>query len=254
MRGTRGGNTGAGGRRARSVGSRCPIGRAAGSGASGQGHVHQSPPPGSAITAPPPADAGAGARRHRLGHGCGCIYPSDRWQRNRAHAQPNRLLGVGPPTPSELSPSRRRSWPRSQAALNQALPAIACDSDMNAMCTHSWLSLTCDTGGEVFGRIEVATPKSAGRPKGRRTGDLKPTSAIVGTLAVSESACSGNSPPVSKMILVAKRLSDATSRKRSACDDQNWPTRAVERFWRADGPTPADACRSVRGIRHQYQK
>jgi len=51
--------------------------------------------------------------------------------------------------------------------------------------TRSWLSLTFDTGGEVFERVAVATAKPLGRPQGRGMSDLEPTSAIVVRLAGS---------------------------------------------------------------------
>src|SRR5438874_493346 len=63
------------------------------------------------------------------------------------------------------------------------------------MCTQGGLSLTFDTGGEVFERTEIATAKSPERPTGRETGDLKPTSATDTKLAGSEFGCLGNSPP-----------------------------------------------------------
>ena len=55
------------------------------------------------------------------------------------------------------------------------------------MFALSGLSLTLDTGGEVFGCIEVATAMSQERLTGRGTGVLKLNSAIVIKLTGSES-------------------------------------------------------------------
>jgi hypothetical protein len=59
------------------------------------------------------------------------------------------------------------------------------------MCTHSWLSLDFDIGGEVFECPKVATTKAPEDSKIRGAGDIKPPSAIVMRLAGTESAWSG---------------------------------------------------------------
>ncbi len=56
-----------------------------------------------------------------------------------------------------LGPSRRSPWPRSRTTSSQATSAIACDRDSDAMCTHSWLSLTFGESGSLEARESQLT-------------------------------------------------------------------------------------------------
>jgi hypothetical protein len=87
-----------------------------------------------------------------------------------------------------ISCEDERAAPISRTAFFNGLGGYTNVADL---ATVPGLSLTFDTGGEVFERIAVATAKPPVYPNGSGTGVLKPRSIVVDMLADPESACSG---------------------------------------------------------------
>src|SRR5215212_2424729 len=105
-----------------------------------------------------------------------------------------------------------------------------------------------DIGGEVFERIKVAPSRPLGRPKCRRTGHQKPTSAIVVKLAGPESTRVRTSPPVSLLVKPLLEFGWPASDWRSGEICQDSPPRRASAPCRAQAP--GRCCESGVGAGH----